>query len=374
MTDKKRIVAVLGTRPEVIKFITLLVALRDHPAVELTLVSTGQHREMVQQMLALSGMKPDVDLDIMRPNQSLEDIAMAVMAQLPAVLKETRPDVLLVQGDTSTGMAAALCAFYQKIPVGHIEAGLRSGDMYAPFPEEVNRRIISSIAAYHFTPTDAASENLRQENIPGEAIIQTGNTVIDALHYYSDLLQQDEALRTEMAERFDFLDDTKRLVLVTTHRRENQDGGIEAICQAIKILVAQHDDIEVVLPVHPNPNVKIPVEKILSDVARVHLIAPQDYLPFVTLLNRAFLIISDSGGVQEEGPSLRKPVLVMRETTERPEGVTAGVARLVGTNQQKIIAEASRLLNDKTAYQAMTNAPDLYGDGKATARIIEALL
>jgi UDP-N-acetylglucosamine 2-epimerase (non-hydrolysing) len=328
---------------------------------------------MLDQVLELFEIKPAYDLDIMKPGQSLTDVTCNVLQGLAPVLEEFRPDVVLVHGDTTTTMAASLAAYYQKVPVGHVEAGLRTGNMYSPWPEEMNRRLAGAITRYHFAPTDRSRQNLLAEGVSDENILVTGNTVIDALLDVVALVRTDSVLRQQMAERFSFLDARKRLILVTGHRRENFGQGFEQICRALKAISAAHPDTEILYPVHLNPNVQEPVKRILGDVPSVHLIEPQDYLPFVYLMDRSFLIITDSGGVQEEAPSLGKPVLVMRDTTERPEAVQAGTVRLVGTDADRIVAEATMVLTDAAAFEAMTLAHNPYGDGKAASRIAEYL-
>lgn len=368
-----KIMTVLGTRPEAIKCLPVLRALEAQKGVRSLICNTGQHRDLVAPMFALFAMHPDIDLALMQPGQSLSDLLARSIAQLGSVLEKHRPDRVLVQGDTLTAYAAAVSAFLHKIPVGHIEAGLRSHDLRAPWPEEFNRRAIGNAADMHFAPTEQAKADLLAENYPAEQIIVTGNTVIDALFLFREKIQQDKALQAELSARFTMLDARKRLILVTSHRRENFDGGIEAICKALAQL-AQRGDCDIVFPVHPNPQVKAPVEAALGGLANVHLIAPQDYLGFLYLMDRAYLIASDSGGVQEEAPSLQKPLLVLRATTERPEGVRAGVAKLVGTDSALIASEASRLLDDEGAYKAMQGGASLYGDGKAAQRIVESIL
>ena len=335
---------------------------------------TAQHRQMLDQVLELFEIRPDYDLDIMKPGQNLTDVTCNVLQGLVPVLAEFRPDIVLVHGDTTTTMAASLAAYYQKIVVGHVEAGLRTGNIYSPWPEEMNRRLASSIARYHFAPTDGACQNLLKEGVNRDSITVTGNTVIDALLTVVGKVQNDSAVQAAMAKRFSFLSNTKRLVLVTGHRRENFGAGFEQICMALKELAEVHDDLEVIYPVHLNPNVQEPVERLLGSINSIHLIEPVDYLPFVYLMNRAYMIITDSGGVQEEAPSLGKPVLVMRETTERPEAVDAGTVILVGTDRQRIVSEASRLLSDIGAYKSMSLAHNPYGDGKAVERIVDFLV
>ena len=371
--SKLRILSVFGTRPEVIKFAPVLNALRKASEIESVIAVTGQHKEMLQQMLHLCELEPQVNLEVMKPNQSLAGLTASVLQEIDPILEKYQPDRVLVQGDTTTGFATTLACFYRHIPVGHIEAGLRSHDLYAPWPEEFNRRSMSLLSDMHFAPTEKSAQHLREEKIDESQIYMTGNTVVDALHYFSDLLQSNAVMKQEMVERFGFLDDGKKLILTTMHRRENFDGGIESVCEALKTL-ADREDAEIYFPVHLNPNVRKPVYELLGDHPSIHLGEPLDYLNFIYLMNRAYFIISDSGGVQEEGPSLKKPVLVLRDTTERPEGVTAGACQLVGTNSATIVQHASRLLEDEMTYQQMQQAKNLYGDGVASQRIIDAIL
>ena len=332
---------------------------------------TAQHREMLDQVLDLFAITPDYDLDLMRPGQGLEDIASGVLHALTPVLAEFQPHLVLVHGDTTTTLAASLAAYYRKIPVGHVEAGLRTGNILSPWPEEVNRKVAGAIATLHFAPTEQSRQNLLAEAVREDAILVTGNTVIDALIDVVAKLDADPA-QTEAFEQKFGLDPAKRMILVTGHRRESFGDGFVRICEALAKL-ASRDEIEIVYPVHLNPNVKGPVEEKLSGFRNVHLIPPQEYLPFVYLMSRAAVILTDSGGVQEEAPSLGKPVLVMRETTERPEAVDAGTVKLVGTDTALIVAEVSRLLDDKADYEAMSFAHNPYGDGKAVDRILSRI-
>jgi UDP-N-acetylglucosamine 2-epimerase (non-hydrolysing) len=309
----------------------------------------------------------------MEPGQNLTDVTCNVLRGLAPVLEEFKPDVVLVHGDTTTTMAASLAAYYQKIAVGHVEAGLRTGNIYSPWPEEMNRRLVGAITLSHFAPTARSRQNLLDEGVADENICVTGNTVIDALLDVVKLVRNDVGLQQQMADRFGYLDQGKRLILVTGHRRENFGNGFEQICTALKKIAATHADVEILYPVHLNPNVQEPVKRILGGLQNIHLIEPLDYLPFVYLMNRSNLIITDSGGVQEEAPSLGKPVLVMRNTTERPEAIAAGTVRLVGTNSERIVTEGSRLLNDRQEYEAMALAHNPYGDGLAAGRIVKAL-
>jgi len=371
----KKILSIFGTRPEAIKMAPLVTRLAELPnQFESRICVTAQHRQMLDQVLELFEIHPDYDLDIMKPGQDLTDVTCNVLQGLVPVLAEFRPDIVLVHGDTTTTMAASLAAYYQKIPVGHVEAGLRTGNIYSPWPEEMNRRLAGAITRYHFAPTDCACRNLLKEGVDRDSITVTGNTVIDALLTVVQKVQTDSAVQAEMAERFSFLSDKKRLILVTGHRRENFGAGFEQICMALRELAEIHDDLEIIYPVHLNPNVQEPVKRLLGSLNSIHLIEPVDYLPFVYLMNRAYVIITDSGGVQEEAPSLGKPVLVMRETTERPEAVDAGTVILVGTDRGRIVSEASRLLSDVAAYKSMSLTHNPYGDGKAVERIVDFLI
>lgn len=371
MNGDIKILTVFGTRPEAIKMAPVIRALAKSDRVTARVCVTAQHRQMLDQVLALFGITPDYDLDLMKSGQDLTDITCNVLAGLRPVLGEFQPDLVLVHGDTSTTLAASLAAYYQRIPVGHVEAGLRTGDILSPWPEEVNRKVAGAITRLHFTPTERAQRNLIAENVSREHIHVTGNTVIDALQDVVARIENDHALESDLAARFS-LNPQKRLVLVTGHRRESFGSGFERICAALA-QIAQRPDVEIVYPVHLNPNVKGPVERMLSGLSNVRLIEPQDYLPFVYLMNRASIILTDSGGVQEEAPSLGKPVLVMRDTTERPEALEAGTVRLVGTDTTLIVKGASRLLDDQSFYEEMSFAHNPYGDGRASQRILSAI-
>lgn len=336
--------------------------------------ASAQHRQMLDQVMNLFQIKPDYDLNIMKPGQDLFDVTGNVLSGLKSVLRKEQPDIMLVQGDTTTTMAASLAAFYEKIPVGHIEAGLRTNNKFAPFPEEINRRMTSVIADLHFAPTEKAKQNLIGEGVSEKSIWVTGNTVIDALLDVVKLVETDKTLTKEMESQFYFLNPQKRLILVTGHRRENFGEGFENICLALKEIAQRYDDVEILYPVHLNPNVQEPVKRILGNIPNIHLIEPVDYLPFVYLMKRSHIIITDSGGVQEEAPSLGKPVLVMRETTERPEAVDAGTVKLVGTDKEKIVSETNKLMHNAEAYQTMAMAYNPYGDGYATTRILNILV
>ncbi|VUS37511.1 non-hydrolyzing UDP-N-acetylglucosamine 2-epimerase [Klebsiella spallanzanii] len=368
-----KVLTVFGTRPEAIKMAPLVHALAKDPHFEAKVCVTAQHREMLDQVLKLFSIVPDYDLNIMQPGQGLTEITCRILEGLKPVLESFKPDVVLVHGDTTTTMAASLAAFYQRIPVGHVEAGLRTGDLSSPWPEEGNRTLTGHLATYHFAPTETSRQNLLRENIADGRITITGNTVIDALFWVRDRALSDEALRNELTRRYPFLANGKKMILVTGHRRESFGRGFEQICQALAEIAANNPDVQIVYPVHLNPNVSEPVNRILGHVDNVILIEPQDYLPFVWLMNRAWLILTDSGGIQEEAPSLGKPVLVMREMTERPEAVSAGTVCLVGTDSQRIVNEVTRLLQDESAYQAMSRAHNPYGDGQACHRILSAL-
>ena len=368
-----KVLSVFGTRPEAIKMAPLMLALANDPAFESRICVTAQHREMLDQVLRLFDIVPDYDLNIMQPGQGLTEITSRILIGIKPVLESFEPDVILVHGDTTTTLATSLAAFYQHIPVGHVEAGLRTGNIYSPWPEEANRKLTGHLAMYHFSPTENARQNLLREGLPAEKIFITGNTVIDALFWVRDRVINNPALRVALEQRYDFLDPQKKLILVTGHRRESFGDGFERICSALANIARNHPEVQVVYPVHLNPNVSEPVNRILSGIANIKLIDPQDYLPFVYLMDRAYMILTDSGGIQEEAPSLGKPVLVMRETTERPEAVAAGTVLLVGTDPARIQAAVSKLLNDVDEYQAMSRAHNPYGDGQACRRIIEAL-
>ena len=368
-----KVLTVFGTRPEAIKMAPLVHALAKDPYFEAKVCVTAQHREMLDQVLNLFSIVPDYDLDIMQPGQGLTEITCRILEGLKPILESFKPDVVLVHGDTTTTIAASLAAFYQRIPVGHVEAGLRTGDLSSPWPEEANRTLTGHLAMYHFSPTQNARQNLLRENIPDKQIFVTGNTVIDALFWVRDTVLNNDNLHSELAARYPFLDESKKLVLVTGHRRESFGQGFEQICHALVDIAAKHQDVQIVYPVHLNPNVSEPVNRILGHVKNIILIEPQDYLPFLWLMTHAWLILTDSGGIQEEAPSLGKPVLVMRETTERPEAIEAGTVRLVGIDRQRIVEEVTHLLRDNDAWQAMSRAHNPYGDGQACERILHAL-
>lgn len=368
-----KVLTVFGTRPEAIKMAPLVKRLEQSPGFVSCVCVTAQHRQMLDQVLELFQIRPDHDLDLMRPGQDLYSITSDILQSIRSVYEAERPDIVLVHGDTTTTFAASLAAFYQRIPVGHVEAGLRTGNLYSPWPEEANRKLTGALARVHFAPTPAARDNLLRENVRPESILVTGNTVIDALLAVKDKLETTPSLRDDMARRFGFLRPGARMMLITGHRRENFGGGFERICQSIAELARRYPDMDLVYPVHLNPNVQEPVNRLLSAIPNIHLIEPQDYLPFVHLMARSTLILTDSGGVQEEAPALGKPVLVMRDTTERPEAVEAGTVRLVGTDVERIVSGISGLLDDADAYQRMSFAHNPYGDGRACERIVDAL-
>ncbi|MEG3083517.1 UDP-N-acetylglucosamine 2-epimerase (non-hydrolyzing) [Sphingomonas sp. PB2P12] len=366
-----KILVIFGTRPEAIKLFPVIRALATKPGLTVRTCVTAQHRGLLDQVLAVAGLAPDIDLDLMEPGQTLDRLTARLLTGLGEVMDAERPDLVVVQGDTATAMTGALAAYYRKVPVAHVEAGLRSGDIYQPWPEEVNRRIVAPIAALHFAPTDTAAEALRRETIAAETIHVTGNTVIDALHWTADRVVADASLAAgldDIARRFA----GKRLILVTTHRRENFGDGMAAIARAIG-RIAEREDVAVLFPVHPNPNVVSVMDAILGARANVARIEPLDYPHFVRALGMADIVLTDSGGVQEEAPALGKPVLVMRETTERPEGIAAGTAKLIGTDEHRIVSEIFALLDDPTAYAAMARAHNPFGDGHAAARIADVI-
>ncbi|OVZ59507.1 UDP-N-acetylglucosamine 2-epimerase (non-hydrolyzing) [Pigmentiphaga sp. NML080357] len=365
---------VFGTRPEAIKMAPLVQALAKDSRFDAKVCVTGQHREMLDQVLDLFGIKPDYDLNIMKAGQDLTDVSTAILQGMKSVLSGFKPDVVLVHGDTATTLAVSLASYYQQIPVGHVEAGLRTGNLYSPWPEEGNRKLTGALARFHFAPTNTSRKNLLREGVDESTVYVTGNTVIDALLEVVDKLQHDDALQRTFNSQFSFLDHYPRLVLVTGHRRESFGGGFERICTALARIAKEFPEVGILYPVHLNPNVREPVNRLLSGISNVHLIEPLEYLPFVYLMHRSTLILTDSGGIQEEAPSLGKPVLVMRDTTERPEAVEAGTVRLVGTNADTIVGQVSELLQDKQAYDRMAYAHNPYGDGKACARIVDALL
>lgn len=368
-----RTLCVFGTRPEAIKMAPLALALAADERFDAQVCVTGQHRQMLDQVLDLFELRPDYDLSVMQPGQDLSDITTAILQGMKAVFNEFRPDIVLVHGDTTTTFATTLAAYYHQIPVAHIEAGLRTGNLYSPWPEEGNRKLTGALASLHFAPTETSRQNLLREGIAASTIEVTGNTVIDALLQTVAKLDGDSELQGLFKQQFSFLRPGSRLVLVTGHRRESFGGGFERICQALAETAKAYPDVEIVYPVHLNPKVLEPVNRLLSGISNIHLIEPLDYLPFVYLMNRAYLILTDSGGIQEEAPSLGKPVLVMRDTTERPEAVDAGTVSLVGTDVLAIASHLRVLLTDNDAYKAMAFAHNPYGDGNACSRIIDTL-
>lgn len=351
----------------------LVHALKSNPNFYTRVCVTAQHRHMLDQVLELFAIKPDYDLNIMQPGQSLYEMTANILKGIKPVLEEFKPDMVLVHGDTTTTFATSLAAFYKQIAVGHVEAGLRTGNLYSPWPEEANRKLTGVIAHFHFAPTTRAQQNLLREAVDPAQIIVTGNTVIDALLWVKQKIEQDATLLDQLASRYTFLNPAKRLILVTGHRRESFGVGFERICEALRQIALANDDVEILYPVHLNPQVQEPVQRLLQGIGNVHLIAPQDYLPFVYLMMRSHLILTDSGGVQEEAPSLGKPVLVMRNTTERPEAVEAGTVQLVGTDTDTIVHAVQTLLRDDKAYQAMSLSHNPYGDGKTCQRIVQIL-
>lgn len=361
--NNKKVICVVGTRPEAIKMAPVILALKDCPEVDCRVLATAQHRHMLDQVLDVFNIEPDFDLDIMRPNQALTTLTARLLLDLDDILLVEKPDIVLAQGDTTTVMTIALSCFYHRIPFGHVEAGLRTWDMSNPFPEEMNRVIAGRLARWHFAPTESSRQNLLQEGIKDSDIIVTGNTVIDAL----------KTAAAGSPEIGIELDETKRLILVTAHRRENFGQPIIDICRAVLTLVERNEDVQVLFPVHPNPNVQSVAQEMLGEHPQIVLCQPLEYLPFVAAMKKAYLILSDSGGVQEEAPALAKPVLVLRSETERPEAVDAGAVKLVGSDYERIVEEAQLLLDDKRAYQKMAQGISPYGDGHAAARIVQVL-
>lgn len=369
----KKVLLVFGTRPEAIKMAPLVKKLGEDSHFEVKVCVTAQHREMLDQVLELFEISPDYDLDLMRPSQTLNDMTSHILLKLKPVLESFKPDIVLVHGDTATTFATTLAAYYEKIPVGHVEAGLRTGDIYSPWPEEGNRRLTGALAKYHFAPTETSKENLLKENIDYQSISVTGNTVIDALLIIKNKIDTDTVLNTTLANQFPFLDDSRKLILVTGHRRESFGDGFERICKALAIIAKDHPNTQILYPMHLNPNVREPVNRILAGIENVYLIEPQKYLPFIYLMTKSHIILTDSGGIQEEAPSLGKPVLVMRDTTERPEAVKAGTVKLVGTDTDVIVNSLNSLLTNESAYKEMSFAHNPYGDGEACQRILTVL-
>ncbi len=370
---KKKILTVFGTRPEAIKMAPLVHALAADDRFDSKCCVTAQHREMLDQVLDLFEITPDYDLNLMKAGQTLNDVTARILLELKPVLEEFKPDVVLVHGDTATTFASSLAAYYEQIPVGHIEAGLRTGNIYSPWPEEGNRRLTGALTKYHFAPTQTSKENLLKENFNPADISVTGNTVIDALLMVKEKIDSNKDLNATLSAQFPFLDESKKLILVTGHRRESFGGGFERICKALSETAKKHPDVQILYPMHLNPNVREPVNRILANVKNIFLIEPQQYLPFIYLMSKADIILTDSGGIQEEAPSLGKPVLVMRDTTERPEAVEAGTVKLVGTNIDVITSKLTELLLDDEKYQSMSFAHNPYGDGKACKKILSFL-
>ncbi|KAE9536238.1 UDP-N-acetyl glucosamine 2-epimerase [Ursidibacter arcticus] len=370
---KRHILVVIGTRPEAIKMAPLVKLLQQDGAFFTQVCVTGQHRQMLDSVLRLFDIVPDFDLDIMKSGQDLTDTTVEILTALKAIFSQVKPDLVLVHGDTTTTFATSLACYYQQIPVGHIEAGLRTNNLFSPYPEEANRALTSVLAQYHFAPTETAKQNLCREGKNTEHIWVTGNTVIDALFLALQKIHQNPPLVQQLAQQYCFLDEQKKLILVTGHRRESFGQGFEQICNALAEIARQHSDVQIVYPVHLNPNVNEPVKQRLADIPNLFLLEPQDYLSFIYLMEKAYLVLTDSGGIQEEAPALNKPVLVMREMTERPEAIEAGTAKLVGTNSAQIIEAVHQLLTNKDAYNAMSQADNPYGDGKACERIVQIL-
>jgi UDP-N-acetylglucosamine 2-epimerase (non-hydrolysing) len=368
----KKVLVVFGTRPEAIKMCSLVRRLQSSEKLEVEVCVTAQHRQMLDQVLTLFEIVPEYDLDLMSPNQSLTKITTRVLTGLEKVFEQSKPDIVLVHGDTTTTMATTIACYYQRIQVGHVEAGLRTHDIYSPWPEEGNRKLVSTISKYNFAPTDKSKQNLLLEGVSESTISVTGNTVIDSLLDTVEKIDANRKLQAEIETHFKMIDFSKKIILVTGHRRENFGDGFERICAALSKL-SERDDIEIVYPVHLNPHVREPVNRLLGSIANIKLIEPLDYLPFVYLMKKSCIILTDSGGIQEEAPSLGKPVLVMRDTTERPEALEAGTVKLVGTDVELITSSVESLLDDKDLYETMSKSHNPYGDGQACQRIIKVL-
>jgi UDP-N-acetylglucosamine 2-epimerase (non-hydrolysing) len=374
MPKPTRLMFIFGTRPEAIKFAPLVRSFAREPNFEVRICVTGQHREMLDQVLSLFDIRPDHDLGVMTTNQGLPDLTAQILARLQPVLEAEKPDWVFVQGDTTTTFIASLAAFYAKINVAHLEAGLRTGNKQSPYPEEMNRLLTSRLADIHFAPTEAAAQALRLENTPPSSIHVTGNTVVDALLQTIGRIRAEAALREKLDGRFSYLNAERKLILVTAHRRESFGAGFESLCRGLSRIVTENRDVEIIFPVHLNPNVREPVHRILGAHAeRVHLIEPVDYLSMVYLMDRTYLILSDSGGVQEEAPSLRKPLLVLRDTTERPEALLTGGVALIGTQEHRLVSETALLLQSEQRYEAMRARSNPFGDGRASERIVEIM-
>jgi UDP-N-acetylglucosamine 2-epimerase (non-hydrolysing) len=369
-----KVLCVFGTRPEAIKMAPLIKALKEDERFHTKVCVTAQHREMLDQVLSLFDITPDYDLNLMQKSQTLNDITAKILQQLKPILRDFQPHIVLVHGDTTTTFAASLAAYYEQITVGHVEAGLRTGKIYCPWPEEANRKLTSVVAGLHFAPTQGAANNLLNENVNKDTIVVTGNTVIDALLMTIKKLHSSEEIKQRLDKQFSYLDPTKQLILVTGHRRENFGEGFKNVCKALTKTAQHFPNVEILYPVHLNPAVKKPVNRLLSNTTNIHLIEPQQYLEFVYLMDRAHIILTDSGGIQEEAPSLGKPVLLMRDNTERPEAVEAGTVKLVGTNVDTIFSSLQLLIEDDFIYKKMSKAHNPYGEGKACGRIINHLL
>lgn len=369
-----KIMLVFGTRPEAIKMAPLALALAADERFDCRICVTGQHRQMLDQVLRIFALEAAYDLGVMRPKQDLSDVTSAVLLGMREVFAAFTPDIVLVHGDTATTLSASLAAYYHQVPVGHVEAGLRTQNLYSPWPEEGNRKLTGALAALHFAPTASSAANLAREGVDAGSILVTGNTVIDALLRVVARLDHDQEMTAAIARTLPALPAGRRMILVTGHRRESFGGGFERICKALALIAERFPDVEIIYPVHLNPSVQEPVNRLLAGIGNIHLIEPLDYLPFVYLMNKAHIVLTDSGGVQEEAPSLGKPVLVMRDTTERPEAIDAGTVKLVGTDVDKIVAEITRLLTDKDEYERMSFAHNPYGDGAASQRIVEGLI
>jgi len=368
----KKILTVFGTRPEAIKMAPLVKAL-EKEAWDSRVCVTAQHREMLGQVLDLFQITPDYDLDIMKQRQDLYDVTTGILSKIKDVLRAFKPDMVLVHGDTTTTFVISLAAFYEQIPIGHVEAGLRTGNLYSPWPEEANRKLTGALTTIHFTPTERSRQNLLREGVDPVSIQVTGNTVIDALQWVVGKLEKSNEELVKLENQFKFLNKKSRMILVTGHRRESFGGGFENICKALKEIAIKFPESQIVYPVHLNPNVSEPVRRLLANIENIYLIEPLDYLPFVYMMSKAYLILTDSGGIQEEAPYMGKPVLVMRDTTERPEGIEAGIVKLVGTNKDIIVAAIDELMNNREKYLSMSKAINPYGDGLACKRIISAL-
>tara|TARA_B100000963_G_scaffold354038_1_gene369832 strand:+ start:3191 stop:4327 length:1137 start_codon:yes stop_codon:yes gene_type:complete len=370
----KKVLFVFGTRPEAIKMAPLINEMVERKNFNVKICITAQHREMLDQVLNIFNIKPDFDLNVMKQNQKLEDITSLIIKGVGKVIDQYEPDLVLVHGDTTTTFSATISAFYRQVKVGHVEAGLRTGNILSPWPEEANRKLTGAIANFHFAPTEIAKNNLLKENINKKNIIVTGNTVIDSLKQTIKKISQDKLILSNLKERFNFLDENKKLILVTGHRRESFGESFKNICLALKKIAVRNKDIQIIYPVHLNPKIKNPTNKILKNINNIFLLEPQDYLAFCYLMEKSYIVLTDSGGIQEEAPSLGKPVLVMRETTERPEAIEANTVKLVGTNQDKILTNTELLINDLDHYKMMSNAVSPYGDGKAAKRIADFLV